>query len=189
MFKKTIQCFVASVLLVVAIGVSASVTSKAPKVPRLPQVAVYAKANSKKVLFKRPLGYRFVPFFKEKQWLKVGDPQGGQVGWVNLQQVQSMRQRYVEARRQYLKHHSQSHSVVIFSETRGDGKHQVTKVDAYKNGKRLSNKDAKSLYQSWQNHDHQDAHLLWPNMGASSSRMIANLGRLFDDYGFNFGAF
>ena len=47
MFKKTIQCFVASVLLVVAIGVSASVTSKAPKVPRLPQVAVYAKANSK----------------------------------------------------------------------------------------------------------------------------------------------
>ncbi len=91
------------------------------------------------VTLKVPVFTNLVPFFKQGDWVKVGDPKNGQVVWVNIQQVQKSRREYFNQTYQ-----SFYFSAVTNTDDKGNPK---TKIVAYRNGKKLSDKETKALYE------------------------------------------
>ena len=79
-----------------------------------------------------------IPIYYKNGWIKVGDLQNGQVGWVN-------REQYHKAIETYYQPGIQKAFVCI--ERNGEEERPVTNVVAYKNGKRLSDKEAEQLCQ------------------------------------------
>lgn len=107
----------------------------------IPLIKLYAEPKAgARVLTQFNPQQRLIPIFRQKGWIKVGDPKDGKVGWLN-------RQEYREALTQWYKPNVQSYFVQ--TEQSADGKPTV-KVIAYSNGKKLSDSDAQKLYQRMQ---------------------------------------
>jgi hypothetical protein len=80
-------------------------------------------------------GERLVGIFNQGDWIKVGDPRNGQTGWVNREQYQQVINKYF-----------QSNIQTVYIRTASNDKN-APNIIAYQNGKKLSDKDAKQLYQ------------------------------------------
>lgn len=82
-------------------------------------------------------GVRIVPVFQQNGWIKVGNPQNGQIGWVNVQE-------YHRAREIFYKPDIQT--VFVHIDQSPEGKASLNVV-AYKNGNKLTDQQAKALYE------------------------------------------
>ncbi len=101
------------------------------------QVNIYQNPDVKAhVLEKINPAQRLVPIFHKGNWIKVGDPQNGEVGWINRQEYQKAMSAYYEPNIQTLYIHT----------TPGQNGQSTINVVAYKNGKKLSDKEAQVLY-------------------------------------------
>lgn len=80
-------------------------------------------------------GKRLLGIFNQGDWIKVGDPDNGQTGWVNRDQYQQAMNRYYQTNIQTVYIHTASN-------TKGE-----PRIVAYENGQKLSDKKAKELYQ------------------------------------------
>lgn len=102
------------------------------------QLALHQKPNqSSKVIDKLQLSKlnHYVPFHKQENWVKVGDRDSGQVGWIN-------KQSYKKLMHQAMK--PEVHTQYVYS-TEKDGK---PVIHAFENGKKLSEKQAKKVYKT-----------------------------------------
>jgi hypothetical protein len=129
MFKKFVLLFSAFVLGVAAVCAFAK--------DKMPTIKLYADMNNSKVLADVPWTTQLVPIIRKKGWVKVGLRPSGQVGWINVDQ-------YRKAQRAFYKPNIQT--VYINSTEDSKGKPTVN-VIAYRNGQKLSEKQAKAFYE------------------------------------------
>lgn len=80
-----------------------------------------------------------IPIYHKNGWIKVGNLHNGQVGWVNREQYHKAIETYYQPDIQ---------KVFIYIKHNGKEENPVINVVAYKNGKRLSDKEAGQLYQN-----------------------------------------
>ncbi|WP_157843820.1 SH3 domain-containing protein [Candidatus Coxiella mudrowiae] len=76
-------------------------------------------------------------YYHKKDWIKVGNLRNGKVGWINREQYRKVFETYYQPNIQ---------TMFIRTEHNYKGK-PVINVIAYKNGKKLSDEEAKKLYQ------------------------------------------
>lgn len=111
-------------------------TSTAPQ----DQIAFYQHAKDKTPNHYLPITSQIVPIIREGEWVKVGLRPSGDIGWINTKQ-------YQQAQNHYYQPQSQSISVNI---TRDKDGNPQTNITAYRNGKKLSQKEADNMYQAMQ---------------------------------------
>ena len=98
-------------------------------------VLLYAQPNRKKIVQKLPAFSRLVVILRKGEWVKVGNPSDGTVGWVNINQ-------WRDAQHQSFLASSNVQSLYI--------DHHGDKLVVYKNGKKLPHKEAEQVYKHWQ---------------------------------------
>ena len=115
--------------------------SAATKPHVMPAVNLYSKdnADSQHETFTLDRWSYARPFFRKKQWIKVAFTDNGETGWVNMKQLR-------QAMDKEWKSTARVQAVYINRTVDKDGK-PVVNVVAYKNGKKLSDQEAKALYQ------------------------------------------
>lgn len=136
-------------------------------------ITVYKNADGKEVLKKLPANARLVPIFQQGNWAKVGNPQDGSVGWINLVQYQKAREQYYRPDIQ---------TIYVHVDTADRGK-PVLSVVAYKNGQPLSKEEATKLYQSLrkqQEAQFQSMQKFSMNMEQMMNQDFLNAQRFFD---------
>lgn len=131
------------IIFTAVVGLASSTIIAAPAKTATPsqpitkaEIVIYQspQANAA-VVEKLSPNQRLVGIFNQGDWIKVGDPRNGQTGWVNREQYQ-----------QAVNHYFQSTIQTVYIRTASNDK-SVPNVVAYQNGKKLSDKEAKELYQ------------------------------------------
>ncbi|MEM9242844.1 MAG: SH3 domain-containing protein [Pseudomonadota bacterium] len=131
------------------------------------QVTLYSQPNSKsKSVATITAATALVPIITsdDHQWIKVGDQQTGQVGWINRQAYEKAKWYAWQSNSMmpedplFLDHHDHDIRNVYVTVTNKDGKQHIS---AYKNGKKLSDKQAKKL---WQNMQKRQEHVIDQNI-------------------------
>ena len=146
MKKHFYSALVLSCLLSSAFAVE---TPKQVTTPPAPKTAVQQKksvtinlydapSDKSKIIKQLPINENLVPVFAKGDWVKVGDRGDGTTGWINKKQYRDARNQYYQ---QYVEDHVQS-----FYMTTVKGKDGKTVVEAYRNGKKLTEAEANKLY-------------------------------------------
>jgi hypothetical protein len=91
---------------------------------------------------------RLISVYQKNDWLKVGNTENGEIGWINLKQ-------YQELLKSIQKEEAIVKSVVI-TVTDKLAEKGKTEIIAYQNGKKLAEKEAKVL---WQQISEQEMHI------------------------------
>ncbi len=120
------------------------------------EITLYSDKNLKsKVIdtFTLP-NENYVGFFSVDDWLKVYNKHDGATYWINQSQLHDAQKAYHMAQQakwqqEMQLHKPQSTYIYIEKKQRKDAKPE-TKIIAYENGKALSDKDAKALYNNMQ---------------------------------------
>lgn len=130
--------------------------------PSLPMVTLYAMPEiHAAVVEKVSPAERLVAIFEQGDWIKVGDPRDGKVGWIN-------HKLYQQALNEWYKPNVQSYFIQTVKNT--DGKPGV-KIIAYSNGKKLSDSEAKAMYAKMQKENERQ----WQEM----HRLNAEMAQVF----------
>ena len=111
--------------------------------PKMATINLYAAPESNaKIITQLPVDADLVGIFHQGDWIKVGDRKDGKIGWVNEQQYNQAKQNF------YHTHFQNFFNTTYINITKNkDGK---TVVEAYQNGKKLSDADAQKLYAKMQ---------------------------------------
>ena len=175
------QSLLISAILAASIGLGytaitfahdAKATKNSDVKTNIQQFNLYKAANKNDVLQKIPVkGHHLVPIFRQGDWLKVGDPKNGDVGWVNLPQ-------YHQAIDEQL--HPNETSFFFSQTTDKDGKSHIV---AYKNGKKLSEKEAKDLWRQ----SEKDQATQWHRFHREMTALQQQSERMFNDPFFHQG--
>lgn len=109
------------------------------KSPGATEISLYESPDLKaKVTSMLPVNTDFIAIYNKGDWVKVGNKANGDTGWINLPQYREAKQDF------YKKYYHQNFTSVFFNWTKDkDGK---TVIEAYRNGKKLSDADAQKLY-------------------------------------------
>jgi len=128
----------ASLLLVASVGFAKATHSvKKPTVVQNELILVHAAPKSNaEIIQKVSPSHRLVPIIRQGEWIKVGDASDGKVGWIN-------RNQYKKAMKAFYRPNIQT--VFIRAERDVNGKPTIN-IIAYKNGKKLSKKEADVIY-------------------------------------------
>lgn len=151
-----------------------SITVMAATKNTTPIVTLYSEPNTGKVVETVPITTYLTPIFRQQDWLKVGDSSNGQVGWININQYSKIRNTFYTPAIQTI--------YVNRSDIDKNGKATVT-VIAYRNGKKVSDGEAKELYnkllaeqakeQAWQQH-------YWDNINRMIQLQQQEMDHMFD---------
>ena len=134
---KKITVVTACTLGLMAVGVASAATHvKRASVQSTDSVILYKAKESKDVVTTLSPNTQLVPIFQQGNWVKVGDPRNGQVGWINLTQYQKARAAFEQPVIQ----------TTYINVTSNDKGKPVINVVAYKNGKALPKAQAMALY-------------------------------------------
>lgn len=115
----------------------------APKTEKM--LILYSEPHTKaKIVSKVSPWKQLVKIYQKGDWVKVGDPETGDVGWVSLQQYRQLMKELTKPKVQ-----TRSRTVYIqqVSNPMKPGKYKIT---AYENGKRVSQKRAEQLLKETQ---------------------------------------
>jgi len=102
------------------------------------RIFMYSDYHAKKITEKVLANTALIPIYRHKDWIKMGNPKNGHVGWVNERQMQ-------QARRVFFRPDIQT--IYMHTGHNAQGKPQLNIV-AYRNGKKLSSQEAQHLYQT-----------------------------------------
>jgi hypothetical protein len=132
---KTFLFFLLTLYLFPSFSLAAS--QKAPEKPiHIPEFPIYVEANKKsKIIKKVPINTPLIAIFKQKDWVKVADRSNGDVGWLSKNDYQKALETWQKSRTQTLWFNTQQKP------------NEKIAIVAYKNGKELSEKEARTLYQ------------------------------------------
>lgn len=126
--------FLISVLAITSIGHANEDPAKAT--PAITMIKLYESEEGKKVLADVSPATHLIEIYRKGEWIKVGNSDNGNVGWVNKKQ-------YQEAMSEFNKPDIQT--VFISKSMNAEKKPQIN-IIAYKNGKPVSKEDADKLY-------------------------------------------
>ncbi len=112
------------------------------------KVIVYASPEGKNVLTKVDPNKQLVWIYHKGDWIKVGNPKNGKIGWINIKQYQQARIDYFQPDLKAV--------YVHMDQDPKTGKRTLSVV-AFKKGKKLSDKDAKTLYKNLQKQEREEA--------------------------------
>lgn len=101
---------------------------------------------SSKVLEALKPNQNLVPIFHKGDWIKVGNPRDGKVGWINQKQYRSAYEAWYRPSVQ---------TIFVRNDQDKEGK-PVVNIIAYSNGKKLDEKQAKALYERMQQEQQQE---------------------------------
>ncbi|MEM1244466.1 MAG: SH3 domain-containing protein [Pseudomonadota bacterium] len=126
------------IIIIILIGIASILHARAAQTkPEKVVVNLYAKPDkSAKVVKAINPKQRMIPIYREKGWTKIGLPQDGQVGWINNQAYDSAIDKLYQ---------NQTQMVFVQMSDNNQQKPEATIV-AYRNGKKLSDKEAKAIY-------------------------------------------
>lgn len=124
-----------------AIFAKAETHHKPMMAKKAPVIILYeAPATSSKVIGKVDLWQTLIPIYKNKGWVKVGDPKDGKVGWVNIKDYHKTVADYTKLK---------TSSIYVQTKQLADkGKKQV--IEVYENGKKVTGKKAQEIYKKMQ---------------------------------------
>ncbi|MCF6777330.1 hypothetical protein L3V83_12235 [Thiotrichales bacterium 19X7-9] len=125
------------IIAIIVMSLSFSAYSLAKESKEVDRVNLYAKANSDQVIKQVSPSTKLIKVYQKDGWVKVGDPQDGRVGWVNLKQYNQALEAFYQPDIQ----------TVFISRSIGKDHKPQLNVVAYKNGKQVSEKEAQALYQ------------------------------------------
>lgn len=131
-------------VLCVGLGFERVLASSASIQKNLPvDISLYAAPSTKAQIQKHLTPtQRLLPIFTQGEWVKVGLPDDGTVGWINQKQYRQAVAAYYQPKVETFFVQSQS------QDAKGENPNMT--VVAYHNGKKLTDKEAKALYQQWQ---------------------------------------
>lgn len=101
-----------------------------------PSIKLYKFPELKSIVLQKVLPEEVIPIYYTKDWIKVGEPSNGQVGWINRAQYRKAFGTYYQP---------DIRTMFIRTEYNDQGK-PVVNVTAYQNGKKLSDEETKKLY-------------------------------------------
>jgi len=128
-----------------------------------PKVMLFAAPQEQATVLERSSPTkRYIPIYSKGEWLKVGDPSNGKIGWLNKKQYNKAVQAWYKPDVQ---------TFYVSNEKTKNGKAQVNIV-AYKNGKKLDPKEAEALYKKIQKEQRHE----WSAMNRFNKKM----NRFFD---------
>lgn len=130
------------------------------------EILLYATPTSKTLEEKLPGDAALIPIYREKDWVKVGDPRNGKVGWVNRKQLREARQAFYRPDIQ---------TIYIHTDRNAKGKPELNIV-AYKNGEKLSPEQAKHMYEKIRKQQMHEMKL----MHASFYREMKSMEQVFN---------
>lgn len=144
--KLIILGILTSISVSTALAATNAQPAKAATTEQAAQVMLYQapQANAAMVEKVNP-SERLVGIFQQGDWIKVGDPHNGQTGWINREQYQQAVNKYFQ---------SSIHTVYIQTASNDKGQSNIV---AYENGKKLSDKEAKELYERIQKQQTEQA--------------------------------
>jgi hypothetical protein len=127
------------------------------------KLVLYAQPDEKSVVVcSLDQWHRLIPIYRQGDWIKVGKQDDGQVGWVNVKQYHNFMKSWF---------HPHIKSVIITIDEQSDEKGK-TEIIAYKNGKKLEEKEAKQLSKHFQKNQTE--------MKKRLSRMQKEMDKMFD---------
>jgi hypothetical protein len=134
-------------LLSIALSLSGVVMAyaKQPPATDTPLVDVYENPKSNKVIQRVSPAVSLIPIFKQQDWVKVGNPNTGDIGWVNLAQWQQANLAFYTPDIQ---------SIYVYTQQSKAGAKPATNIVAYKNGEKLTDRQAKQLYEQVKKQQH-----------------------------------
>jgi hypothetical protein len=110
------------------------------KPTNIPEFPIYAEINKTNLVEKANLSTPLVRIFKQDNWIKVADTSNGLVGWVKSDDYKKAIEAWNKPRTQ---------SVLLnITEKESPELHKV-EIVAYKNGKKLEDKEAKAIYEQF----------------------------------------
>lgn len=165
---KKFTLIMASICLIITSSVFATNQKSTP-----PEVMIYSQpSESSKVIEKINPNVRLVEIFqKSKDWIKVGNPNNGNVGWINQQQYQQAWNEFNQPNIKTI--------FVQYSKNDKNGKPEMN-VIAYQNGKKVSDKEAKELYEKIKKQNSAEQ----KQMQQFFSQVNQNMGPFFSNAGF-----
>lgn len=111
----------------------------------------------------------FVPFHRHGEWVKVGDRQSGQVGWINEKSYHQLA-------------HKASEPKVNVRYVYAKDEQGKPKVFAFENGHKLSKKEAKQMYQKMQKRmkqQEQQFRKQWKKLNKQFIKLNEQFSRMF----------
>lgn len=156
-------------LLSIALGLSAAEMpqSSAVKAEHSAKIKLYAEDSDKKVIDTLSPNTHLIKIYQKGDWIKVGNPKDGAVGWVNEKQYQKT-----------LAELNQPNIQEIFiSRTTDKNNPSQDKLVVYQNGKPVSEKQAKEIYKNMKK-QLEEQQKYWntfhQNMVASQNQMLTD---------------
>lgn len=132
------------------------------------KISLYAEDNDKKVIDTLPLTTQLIKIYQKGDWIKVGNPKDGTVGWINQKQYQKMIADM---------NHFNIQQIFI-SHTTGKNSQPENKLVVYQNGNPVSEKEAKEIYNSMRKQlDAQQEY--WTRF---NQNMIASKHQMLEDF-------
>lgn len=161
-------------LLLAALAMSVAYADNA----KIAEITLFDQPSEKsQVVEKINPNQRLIPIFHEKEWTKVGNPDNGKVGWINNQQYRDTLKAWYEPDVQ---------TVYVQSSENKAGKPQVT-ITAYRNGKQLSDSEARQLYQTVEGNFQQQQQAMQA-FNKRMDRLFEQQARFLDEeFGFSHG--
>lgn len=127
-------------LLTSAAAFSAATQAPVKQITQPATIDLYASPNaSSKIVKKIPIDSDLAIIFHKDGWVEVGDHTTGVTGWLSLKQYQSAKQSFYQS-------HFRANVNTLFIQMAKNKNGKIT-VEAYRNGKKLSEKEANKLYQ------------------------------------------
>jgi hypothetical protein len=135
-------------------------------------LALHEKADSAaKPVDHIPVAQKLIPIYRQKDWIKLGNPQNGKVGWAKYDRYQQWLHWGKAKTKPIIKPFIQSVVITVTEKTDEKGDAQII---AYKNGKRLSDQEAKKLLKQV----HQQQH----NLQKRFDRLQKNMRHFFKTF-------
>ncbi|MDF1757815.1 MAG: hypothetical protein P1U74_05915 [Legionellaceae bacterium] len=106
-------------------------------------IQIYESEDGNKVIENAKATTPFIKIYQKGDWIKVGNPENGNVGWINHKQ-------YQKAMSEFNKPDIQT--IFISKSVNADNKPQVN-IIAYKNGKPVSKEVADELYKKFKHQE------------------------------------
>lgn len=128
----------AGVLAITSVGHANVESDKTPSATTT-MIKMYESEEGKKIIADVSPAIHLIEIYRKGEWIKVGNPKDGSVGWVNQKQ-------YLEAIDAFNKPDIQT---IFISKTLNSDKKPQINIVAYKNGEPVSKEEADKLYKKF----------------------------------------
>lgn len=160
--KKHMICLVASLFVHIACAANHAESNS--------KIKLYDKPRASHASLSLPASSHLVPIFRQGDWIKVGDRANGQTGWVNIKQYRAARSAYVRPDVQ----------TIFIENTQSKSGKPTINIVAYKNGKKLTDKAARTLYHKMAQQQRQQQRY-WYRFNHMMQRQERDMDRLLND--------